>query len=306
MTILIEIEKKQFSGFGEMELRKDIGMLALEIYEKGYFEPTGFMIWKDAVLEELGGKLIAKKDLDLSQLHLLKESIGEEMKRIGLQIMNDTIVRINGIWKFKDTHIKGFVSINNAHHWRKAYGDIDIDIYPDEVGEDLMTFLWKEKEALVDNFFENFLHRFDNLYRKDVNLRWLAFASGIPSREDVSSIKAAYYDSLWPFITNMFSTFSEQNSWVQRSYRRKYLTRQMFKEDEFRKSILRLIEKFKISKMDGHSMILIGEELESFSNLYKEISKKYLDPIFHDLPQDSDINNIIKRIATSQSRIDFY
>lgn len=306
MTILIEIEKKQSSRFGEAQLRKDIGISALEIYEKGYFEPTGFVIWKNAVLEELGGKLLVNKDLELSQIHQLKESIENVMKKIDSQMINDTIIRINGKWKFNGTTVSGFVSINNAYHWRKAYGDVDIDIYPDEAGEDLMTFLWREKETLVDNFFKDFLNGFDNRYKKDVNLHWLAFASGVPSREEISSIKAVYYDSLWPFITNMLLTYSEQNKGVQKSYRRKYLTQQMFKENEFKKSILRLIENFRISKIDSHSMILIGEGLDSFFNLYEEISKRYLNPIFDELPQDKDINAIIKRIATNQGTIDSY
>ncbi len=306
MTILIEIEKKQSSRFEEVELRKDIGMSALEIYEKGYFEPTGFVIWKDAVLEELGGKLIVKKDLDLSQIHLLKEFVETEMKKIGSQTINDTIIRINGKWKFNSVAVNGFVSINNAYPWRKAYGDVDIDIYPDEAGDDLMAFLWKEKKTLVDNFFSEFLNTFDNLYERDLHLHWLAFASGIPSREDISSIKAVYYDSLWPFITNMFLTYSEENKGVPKSYRRKYLTQQMFKEKEFRRSILHLIERFRVSKIDSHSVILIGEKLDSFFNLYEEISKKYLSPIFEELPQDEEINATIKRIVTSQGRIDSY
>ena len=306
MTILIEFEKKQSSRFREVQLRKDIGIFALEIYEKGYFEPTGFVIWKDAVLEELGGKLIVNKDLDLSQIHLLKEFIEMEMKSIDSQTINDTIIRIDGKWKFNSSTVRGFVSINNAYGWRKAYGDVDIDIYPGQAGDDLMTFLWMERETLVDNFFQNFLYGFDNRYKNDASLHWLAFASGIPSREDISSIKAAYYDSLWPFITNMLLTYSEQNKGIQKSYRRKYLTQQMFKEDEFKKSILHLIKKFRISKTDSHSMILIGEGLDSFSNLYEEISKRYLIPIFDKLPRDEQINAIIKRITSDQETIDSY
>jgi hypothetical protein len=188
----------------------------------------------------------------------------------------------------------------------KQYSNSIISLNQLTPSDDLMTFIWNDKKTLVDKFFNDFLSEFYNFYSKELNLRWLAFASGIPSREDFSSLKAVYYDSLWPFITNMFLTFSEQNKWVPKSFKRKYLTHQMFKENEFKRAIENLIKQFEISKYDAHSIILIGDNLESFSNFYGQICKEYLDPMFKELPQDKEINNIIKRIALRQKRIDSY
>ncbi len=229
MTLLIDLERREYSDpRKEPDIRKQVALSALNQYLRGYFEPTDLEIWETAPLSELGGQKISNSPVNIGDIYQLEQDIDGKTKDLKQRLFN-SIIRINGIWKLDGIEQKkGFFSINNAPYWRRAYGDVDIDVYPDGKEDDDITVLfWNNKrsrERLVDKFFEGFVQDYNRQKLSEkMNLSWICFATGIPNKKDVTTIKAAYYRSLKSFISDSFQTFRDANIWVQRSLSLKYL-----------------------------------------------------------------------------------
>lgn len=308
MALLIDLERREYvDPRKELDIRKRVALHALNQYLRGYFEPTDIEIWETAPLSELGGLKISSSSINIGDIYQLEDNIDKKTRELRYQSLFESIIRINGVWKLDGIEKKGFFSINNAPLWRRAYGDVDIDIYPDGREDDITVLFWNDnilRERLVDNFFEGFVRDF---YRyklaEKMNLNWICFASGIPTKRDVTTIKAVYYSSLKSFVSDSFQTFRDANVWVQRSLSLKYLVNRAYEEDEFKKTILKTLEGFHINKIDGNSVILIGEHINSFNKLYAQFSDEYLEPIFNKLTPDDKVNDIVKEVVTKQERL---
>lgn len=299
MSILVRLEKKPLidtSVKDDIKERLKIGFFALDYYLENHFKPHTIEIWKNAAIEELGGEKIKKMDWKNSFTNT------DDRNNLTRYLESNSIMRIIGTWTINSKQVNGFFSINNSYDWRRTYGDIDVDIFPNDQSEDMMDLFWEEsmtREELVDDFIPLFIDHFrgrDNQF----DLNWFAFGSSIPSKDDVRNLKAAYYSQLKSYVYDLFSTYIEINEGTQKAIKKKYLVEKSFREKEFRSYITKKLDEFNISKREGHSIILIGEKPDSFYNLYEKISGTTLRPMFGRLPKDSDINNVIKMVVAGQ------
>jgi hypothetical protein len=61
MAILIELERRSYTSLEEEILtRREIGLLALDKYIRGYFSPNSLELWDTAPLKELDGNVYLK------------------------------------------------------------------------------------------------------------------------------------------------------------------------------------------------------------------------------------------------------
>lgn len=317
MGALIRLVRKSYTNQPrEIEARIDTGMLAIQEYLRGFFEPTELEIWQNAPMEELDGKLAHRVPLNVGDPRDLRRVIFSTVNN-DFSTLYQSIIRINGIWKIDDAKRKGFFSINNAFTWRSAYGDVDFDIYPDgkaglptdqENNDPLVLLLWQDKATrtqLVNRFFDNFLNNYIYTYnlKAAMQLSWICFGTGVPSRNDVRTIKAAYYGSQRSFIKDSFATYHELYPDAQKALDVDYIVRKAYEETAFKDDIVKLLKNFRISRVDKHSVLLIGEELDSFKNLYDKLEGEYLKPVHDKLPKDQIIDNAIKEVFTKQKRL---
>lgn len=170
MTLLIKLERQNYTNpRKEIDSRIDIGLAALKHYLRGYFEPTDLEIWRTAPMSELEGEEIVKTSINIGDTYELRQIIDEKIgTRLvdGSQLLSESIIRVNGIWKLDGIEQRGFFSINNASQWRGVYGDIDVDVYPG-MEDDITTLFWShsnERKEMVDKFFENFLRDYNEVY----------------------------------------------------------------------------------------------------------------------------------------------
>lgn len=301
MSILVKLEKKPLIDTTvkeDIKERLKVGFLALEYYLENHFKPQTIEVWNNAAVEELGGEKIRKIEWKSS-------FTDDDQNNLIRYLDSNSILRIVGTWTINNKTIKGFFSINNGYNWRRTCGDIDIDIIPNNLYDDMMDLFWgnnETREELVDDFIPLFIEQFKKR-KNQYDLNWFAFGSSIPSKEDVRNLKAAYYSQLKSYVYDIFSTYIEITEGTQKAIKKKYLVEKSFREREFRNYVSKKLDEFNISKRDGHSIILIGESLTSFSDLYETISKNTLKPMFGKLPKDSEINNVIKMVVSGQQEL---
>ena len=308
MAILIELERRPYTSLEEEILtRREIGLLALDKYIRGYFTPDSLEIWDTAPLKELDGKCLFKDDINIGSVSELRKIIEENYNKYVKELAT-SIIRIYGNWNLNDQEHKGFISINHNPTWRTAYGDIDMDlIFGRE--DDITKLMWSdnEKNILVQKFIEDFLKDYkDQKLDAKLSLTWLCFASGIPYRRDITRIKAVYYNEQKQFVKDAFETYREKYDWVQRSLRLQYFVNRLYSHREFREDLKKKFEDFQISQIFENSVLLIGENLDSFLNLYEDFSKNYFYKIFKKFPSDETANSIITNVAVGQSDLDDY
>jgi hypothetical protein len=236
-----------------------------------------FEVWYDAPINELGGTVVYKNDIDVGSVSEIRTILNEKIKKIDQSKLFETIIRVYGIWKLDGKEQKGFFSINNNQRWRNAYGDIDIDVLSGKE-QDITRLMWddQDRKILVDNFFQNFIEAYKrNGLDKKMTIIWICFASNIPSGDDITQIKATYYHDLKQFIKDSFETYKQKNESVQKSLRLQYIVDKVNANRDFRMKMKRSLETFRINEIIRDSIVLIAEQPNSFQRLYEDLSKKY-------------------------------
>jgi hypothetical protein len=313
MAIKIDLKRKfQYTpSLTEVQTRIGVGYEALQPLMP-YFEPKRVETWLYAPIEQLGGKKVSEDNVQVGSARELESTISKVLKSKlkEFELYSNSIFRIYGNWQIEQDKLEGFVSINNARPWRNSYGDIDIDAYPTEKYDDLMDVIWKDdaepKTDIVDSVFNNFIKRYSthNLgYQEILGLEWLCFSEGVPSRYDVTTMKAVYYPTVKSYISDMFGTFKNYQERIQESLQLRYIVNKSYRNKAFKRGVSRLLDNFKISRREHASVMLIGQEPDSFDELYREFKADYLNPLFRELPQDKEVDLAIKNTIAKNKKL---
>ena len=239
----------------------------------------------------------------------MKES-GEVIYEEELKELNrtDIINKINSVkdigllnieFLFAMKNILGYLNINN-HFDSKIFGDIEVDIFPDKIGnsnmnkffdllryktinkEDLDKFFFNHKQILskayIDINEEGENNPFDGLYEYGTT-GYVFFIKLLKAVELLSEEDKEFLE-LYTKIRG-----SDKN----------YVSSVLWHNEKIRNYAFRIANENNIVAQEG-SFKLYADDVEDLKKSYKEMAEKILNPIFLDIPS---IEEQVNKVSTN-------
>jgi hypothetical protein len=263
--------------------------LASEVvaYYSNYFVPSNIEVWENSTVESLGGKIVRSipvgKDL-VGDIRDVTAYVGG----YGFPQKGNMIVRILGNWSVgKLPRVLGYVFVANERILRSVYGDVSMNAFSSGEIEDVVhLFLYDKTLArfLIDDFAERFGHYEDEFFR----VRSLYFHEGAPARNDVTTLVAAHYSSINPFLYDAIMTIEDQGGEEIADsiapYRSRFLVKSMKDVPDLQPFLEELFTKYGVVYNPHGSVVLSSRERDTFAKLFSELSDKVLKPMATELP----------------------
>jgi hypothetical protein len=307
MAISIVLSKNPYRNIEERTESKI--NLADEIFKfyNGYFEPSRIEVWRDAPTEALGGKLQNKIVCrDKSNVpEVLNQAWAGVRKDFG--ILESMILLIRGLWNVDGLKAAGYICVNNEVSSIETYGDIEVGAYPRGQIADVIDLFWVDsakRQALVSNF----ISRFSKFEDESHSIRYIVFGTGAPLTQLVTEWSASYHRRPSQFLVKVLSTMreivSDFYSYI-RLMNATVLTIELYKIEDFRRSLRKMASKNEVEMDARSSLKLIGRKQDSYGKMIDELVTFLKPVLMTSLPQDRVItremaNAIAKQLGVSR------
>jgi len=280
----------------ELDSRLSIASSVLA-YCRDHFVPDTLSIWRRAPLQSLGGELLRQLPLSTPIDRDLAD-VKAYLKTFNWQEKAELILVFTGEWTVGNVRTAGFLNVYGKARWSSTYGDIELNIYPTEKFPDLIHLI-KTNPSLERYLVRDFLMKFSTIVRDEpLRVAVMYFGVGVPSRYDVNAVTGAYYRSektLWGDCLK--TVIEEQGQSVRDSftpYRETFLVSGLKQVPAFTNFVEELLTKHHVAREKAGSIVLIGQDLDSFRNFYEELSSKVLRPVADELPNKDELLRKIK------------
>jgi len=218
------------------------------------------------------------------------------------------VLRVNGEWRIGKTEFPGFFAANVEREWRSTYGDIEIDgYYAGPTGDDLTDAIWEANAA--DHFVSGYISRMKDFEGELHELRKIYFTPSPAIDHRLDLARAIYSRDVNEFFWSTIRSLRETEAWEQHKLEEKtapYL-------DQF---LIASIKKFKVTedKLTGAmqrygittvagSVVYVGQNANSFAQVYKELSESIIIPALKALPAKDDLQDRISKAITKQQTV---
>ena len=261
---------------------------------QGYprFEVKDCSVWDQAPSEALGGSMIAEgeypeflNELDIdTQFGLFR-----------------SIVRVRGLWLFKESKFEGYCEAHLNPDWRSVYGDFEVDGYPDYEGDsDLTDALWRHNGH--EDVVKGYMDMSSSFEGRTSKVHHIFFTPSPSMDKRLDLVRAIYAPNADVLLTAAVKSLRETNRSVDKkasSYNVNFLTSVIRRDKYASRRLDSLLTRHRIKKAAG-SVMYIGEHEDSFQKVYAELCSEVLVPAFGALQARSTIRSKVKAAIRHQ------
>jgi hypothetical protein len=311
LSVVLEPRTREHEYIGIDERtrsRISFGIQVSRFYE-AYFKIRGIEIWKFAPLKELEG--IPLKGIEIAKGFVTRED--EERLWQHLQTLDPvdrffSVVRLLGTWEMEDhPKLDTYLTISNDPNWRRVYGDIELNVFPEGDIRDIVDLFYKDrtvKERLVDFFLTTFAGYSDDAHQTGA----IYFTLGVPAAEDLDLWRTVSLRSKTTLLENSLARLraigGEEAEHALSPYSVHFLVRSLREIPQFDEYLSSFFARHQILAKSVGSVGFIGENPESFKEFFDEFAEKVLKPMIRDLPRDAEISSKIRNAVQKQTRLD--
>jgi hypothetical protein len=307
-VVLERRRKAQREYVGIEEYIKSRVSLGIEIsrFYSSHFKPRSIAVWKYAPLPELEGILL--KEFPIHGEFVTREAADELSRYLQSQEFVDrffSVIRIVGMWVADGMSLTAYLTISNDPNWRRVYGDVEMNVFPEGDIRDLVDLLYRDKvtkERLVNFFLISFAEYNDEAHQ----IGGIYFTLGVASAEDLDLWHAVSLKSQSRFLTDSIARLKavggEDIEHKLNPYSIPFLVDSLRTVPKFDETINDFFTRHQISEKAG-SLGLIGEKPDSFKDFFEEFAEKVLKPMLRDLPPDTDISTKIRNAVQRQTTL---
>ncbi|MGI0069929.1 MAG: hypothetical protein ACREAN_06720 [Nitrosopumilaceae archaeon] len=304
MTVSIMLQKKPYTSIID-QTRNKISLLSEIFKSYGHiFEPKRIEVWQTSTTEALGGKRLLESSID-SPLDVTNalDAVCRVYKERYNEWGSEIIVNLRGVWVNGLTRIAGYMSTNNIDDWRRAYGDIELNVFSSEDTSDICDLFWQD-ETQVESLVLNFIKKYRN-YEDDIfSLASIVYALGVPSDVSVSQWRTSYFREPYRYLVRLLESLVKENDKLSsyvRLFHRAGIMADLYGISYFRDHLSQVAKKTDVKIDFGSSLLLLGNKPNSYENMYKELSSSISHILENSLVKDSDIDRRLERFSAEVS-----
>ena len=291
MTVSIKLRKRQLRLESLTTKKIELAYEILNFYNT-YFDPSRIELWSEAPNEALGGQLIEEFKIKekFNVKYVLNKALDYVKKDVDL--LESMTLMIRGVWKVSGLKAPGYVCVNNEVFSVWTYGDIEIGAYSHKEVTDITDLFWKDP-TMAEYLVSEFISQFSKKGKKTYKIDYIVFGSGAPLVQPITEWSASYHKRPADFLYKVLSRIGEEPQLGVYSYLRLIdklgIARELYKIENFKKSLLKIAEKNNVESDARSSLKLVGKYQDSYQKMIIDLMN-FLGPVLKgSLPEDQAI-----------------